>query len=410
MGSPRLPHELLEALASEIQLLDAELAIGLKVSIGIRIPLQLSQCVLARNISTGYERRQVRPTLVYLELPGKDVALEKPREYGFVMLPAVGPPAEIVSQQLLCLRTIVIDIVEDGRRSDPPHEHIPGKDSERDLGEGPQPNTAELPMDRAQVPEVQIIPPPRLRVDALPSDIPPGDDVANAVPCRHLLENRIDSVIGRNLDIRHRGLEERHLEVAKLSPVNDVGVELDLEFVKRNRDVVHGELRIPSIVEVNREGAQTVLLHQPRDIGAVYAATDTDDAVEFTPPACLLDSSHQRVDVAHGIVDIGFSANALKPFCAVVADATFVKPDVRVRRVHHAPRADFVVGFTHRCKRIGYRVTGVDPSCLPKVSRHLREDLKPNHTRLDASLYLAALTVKGPHAVRAQFAPPLHAH
>ena len=71
-----------------------------------------------------------------------------------------------------------------------------------------------------------------------------------------LLKDGDDGVIGGNLAIGCRSLQERLLDGAELAPVQHDGDEVQLERAHDLLDVVHSQFIIPAVVQVYRQGAQ----------------------------------------------------------------------------------------------------------------------------------------------------------
>jgi hypothetical protein len=143
-------------------------------------------------------------------------------------------------------------------------------------------------MDVGDVAPVEVAVAPLLRQHAFRSDVDASEHVAKPEPGSLRVEQGEDGVVGGNLAVRRRRLEERHLQVAELLPVDDVRVEVDAKRFQRFLDVRDRELRVPAVVEVHGEGAQAEILDEPGYIGTVDAAADADDAVVGLAAAALL--------------------------------------------------------------------------------------------------------------------------
>jgi hypothetical protein len=136
-------------------------------------------------------------------------------------------------------------------------------------------------------------------------------------------------------------------EVPELLPVNHMGVQVDVERLQRFLDIGDRKFRVPAVVQVDRQRAQTEVLHQPGDVGAIDSAADSYHAVVGLAPADAADLRHQglKACLALGRRDQPLAHEFIVAL-AVVAHALCVKADVRVGRVHDA--TDAGLEFAHR--------------------------------------------------------------
>ena len=145
----------------------------------------------------------------------------------------------------------------------------------------------ELPVDAPDVAPVAVAVGPRLDPPALGPEVHPAQHRPDAHPGRRPDEERVDRVVRRDLAVGRRRPEERELKVAEALPVEDVRREVDPQPVERLLDVGDGELRVPAVVEVDRERPQAQLAREVGDVRAVDAARDADHAVVVAPAAGL---------------------------------------------------------------------------------------------------------------------------
>jgi hypothetical protein len=160
-----------------------------------------------------------------------------------------------------------------------------------------QPSLAEATVNVLDIAPVKVTVTPFLRQYALGGDVGSGDYVAHTRARLQAGTNRAKIAwVGGHLAIGSRRLEERHLQVAKFFPVDDVGVEVDTERLERLFDVGDSELRVPAVIEVYRKRPQACLLYDPGHVCAIYSAAHTNDAVVCLSGAGSLDLRDQGIE------------------------------------------------------------------------------------------------------------------
>ena len=225
------------------------------------------------------------------------------------------------------------------------------------IGKRLQRPRAEPPMDVLELPQIgRVVVPLERLAHAFGRVVRAGQDVLDAVLCREVVQAGEEGVVLRRVQVRDLRLEERELEVLHLAPVYDLGVEVHAEPVHQFLDVVDRLLGVPARVHVKEQRPQPeLLLRQVRDVGAVHAAADADQAVVVPPLSFPPDPLHdRRDDPLPDLVGVPVRKDVLVIVVAVVAPATRVERDVRVARVHDAVRADLIralrgVTVRHRC-------------------------------------------------------------
>src|ERR1700689_96081 len=121
---------------------------------------------------------------VVSELVRKNPTLIKARVYGFVVLPAVILPPEVLHQHALCRLLVVIQIIEQINRSRPMRYDVEderGHWNEREIFE---PLAGKLLVNAVYVAAVPMALRPLANVNALRSKIYPADVIPDAVFAR----------------------------------------------------------------------------------------------------------------------------------------------------------------------------------------------------------------------------------
>ena len=77
---------------------------------------------------------------------------------------------------------------------------------------------------------------------------------------REVIQRGEESVVLRDVEVRHTGLEERELEVAHLLPVDDFGVQVQPKLLDQRLDVVDRNVGVPAAVDVEHERTQSEFL------------------------------------------------------------------------------------------------------------------------------------------------------
>ena len=177
----------------------------------------------------------------------------------------------------------------------------------------------------------------------------------NFTPLRAACCMRI-AVIAWSVGISESGVEARRndtLKVPELLPVEHLGVQVDIELAHDALDVADGQVRVPAVVEVDRQRTEAELPdHVERQIRAVDTTRQADHAVvRLALPGCL-DTTDEPVET---FVALGVGAHEqldlLVVTGAVVAASLIVELDRRIAGVHHAPR-------THPVRDRGRRHAG----------------------------------------------------
>ena len=74
--------------------------------------------------------------------------------------------------------------------------------------------------------------------------------------CAVRIQRCEERVILRNVLIQHGGLQERDLQIAHLLPLDDVGMQVEVERAHDRFDVAHGRLGVPAAVDMHRQQAR----------------------------------------------------------------------------------------------------------------------------------------------------------
>ncbi|KAA0232370.1 MAG: sigma-54-dependent Fis family transcriptional regulator, partial [Armatimonadetes bacterium] len=128
----------------------------------------------------------------------------------------------------------------------------------------------------------------------------------------------------RNLEIEHRRLEVGSLEVPELGPVHHEGLQIEVQPSHQLLDVLNGQLRVPSAVEMDRQRSQSQLVGHLGHVRAVDATAQAHDAVVLPAASGRLDALDDRLEFGLPLAAIGavdLVPNQLVVLSAVRADA-----------------------------------------------------------------------------------------
>ena len=152
-----------------------------------------------------------------------------------------------------------------------------------------------------------------------------------------------DAVIRRGFAIDDVRPQKGQLEIDKFLPVYDVREKVDVQCLQCIPYVIHGQLGIPTVVEVDSEGAEAQLLYPVGGYRAVHPAADSDNAVVILLPAFRLDLLHQFRERAFAFRS--WKELGTHPFDrrrTAVANSLVVETDLGVRCVHNATGANLI--------------------------------------------------------------------
>lgn len=113
--------------------------------------------------------------------------------------------------------------------------------------------------------------------------------------------------------------------------------QVDVQRADNALDVLHGELGVPAIVQVDRQWAQPQPDDLERNIRTVHAAAEADDAIVRSAPSLRFDLSDEPGKQIPGTIKgRKFLGELPLEGAAMVAESPLVKRDERVAGIHHA--------------------------------------------------------------------------
>ena len=271
-------HDLVELLERQPELLGAVLQIRALEDQRVRRLRQLLECFIPCHLASVDEVAAVSDPFVDSELARSTNPWKNLVYVDIVVFTSVVAPSE-VDQGRLCLRFVVRNGVQDRHRTNSPDDVDVRQIPKTEVRVRRQRSMAEPPVDILDVLPVRMaVRPVRVR-ESFGGEVHARDDEWDIPFSRRSPHQREDRVIRRDLPVRSACPKKCQLKIPDLIPVDHMGDEVDVEAGQQARHVVNRQFGVPSVVEVHRQSSKAHLDQQHRNVRAIRAARDADDAV-----------------------------------------------------------------------------------------------------------------------------------